>query len=629
MNHAGAGSVSPKSEDEIRDFLAEHLELIEPGLGLIDKEQCLPNDKGAKGFVDLFTRSASGHLVIIEIKRSNASARQCLHELSKYAALLRENFLVKSSEFRLLVLSTDWHELLVPFAEFVQVTRYNCAGYEIELDKDGLPASVLPVLLPELAAPRRISGRHFIWEFMKEENARRAIPLIAAHMQEVGLKDFVLLLMDVTLPEEGDFWLVYFAQQRLTLETYMELIKRRFSGEDVREFESWLNTFGELEDRTEEAADKVWDSIGGESGLFEKIDPDGSQISHPDKARYWFQSDRLESVHITRFGRFDDPLLKDDTIIAELVGSGGESDIHVDIQADFKSKPEIDALLSASDNAMYFNAVWKNAIRDLCSYAQKNGAQSLHLKAFSNDDILRSIAGLAIGRQSYMPIFSLEVRYATASETFVGLIEWNGTGCDFSALVKKHFDGDPFHYSMMKHFGVIRGENSEIMDDLGLEYAIGRAKENDYTTVRIQGSTIKELNRQNYKRIGEFVAEQSDFVAGVIGMLISQEQEFSEIYEEQMLRLAEAELESRCDIEMHDDFWLGTLAACNLCKRAFDQARYMIDGGITEDGPWGCLCAPCFISGHGELGWGKGQLYKSTPDGWRLVAGGPPSVAHE
>ncbi|MDB5740982.1 MAG: hypothetical protein JWP16_2022 [Alphaproteobacteria bacterium] len=132
------GTVKPRSEDEIRDYLAKNLHLVEPGLTLIDKEKLLPNDKGAKGFVDLFVRTATGQLVVIEIKRSDAAARQCLHELSKYAALLRQNLLVKDSEFRLVVLSTDWHELLVPFAEFVTATRYNCSGHVIVLDKKGL-----------------------------------------------------------------------------------------------------------------------------------------------------------------------------------------------------------------------------------------------------------------------------------------------------------------------------------------------------------------------------------------------------------------------------------------------------------------------------------------------------------
>lgn len=38
------------TEAEIRDHLIDHLDLIEPGLRLIEKEFKLPNADGAKGF---------------------------------------------------------------------------------------------------------------------------------------------------------------------------------------------------------------------------------------------------------------------------------------------------------------------------------------------------------------------------------------------------------------------------------------------------------------------------------------------------------------------------------------------------------------------------------------------------
>ena len=41
------------TEDEIRNHLADNLDLIEPRLVLIKKEKILKNDKGAKGFLDI------------------------------------------------------------------------------------------------------------------------------------------------------------------------------------------------------------------------------------------------------------------------------------------------------------------------------------------------------------------------------------------------------------------------------------------------------------------------------------------------------------------------------------------------------------------------------------------------
>lgn len=75
-------------ENRYRDFLAEHLELISNGMTLLDTEMMLPNDLGAKGFVDLVVRDKFGVIVLIEIKRSDSAARDAMHELFKYATVV-------------------------------------------------------------------------------------------------------------------------------------------------------------------------------------------------------------------------------------------------------------------------------------------------------------------------------------------------------------------------------------------------------------------------------------------------------------------------------------------------------------------------------------------------------------
>ena len=39
-----------RTEDEIRDYLAQNLDCIERGTVLINREEYLPNDKGASGW---------------------------------------------------------------------------------------------------------------------------------------------------------------------------------------------------------------------------------------------------------------------------------------------------------------------------------------------------------------------------------------------------------------------------------------------------------------------------------------------------------------------------------------------------------------------------------------------------
>ncbi len=88
------------NENAIRDRLIERLDIIEPGLTLVAREHYLKNPNGASGFLDIFARAANGQLVIVEIKRTDAAAREALQELFKYAALLRQNYLVREVDYR-------------------------------------------------------------------------------------------------------------------------------------------------------------------------------------------------------------------------------------------------------------------------------------------------------------------------------------------------------------------------------------------------------------------------------------------------------------------------------------------------------------------------------------------------
>ena len=121
-------------ENKIRDFLAANLPSFFPNLILISKEYYLPNALGTRGFIDILARDAERNYVVIEIKRSDATSRETIHELLKYAEGLKESKGVKESEIKLFVLSTEWKELLIPFSSFIKMTTFTTKGYKLEVD---------------------------------------------------------------------------------------------------------------------------------------------------------------------------------------------------------------------------------------------------------------------------------------------------------------------------------------------------------------------------------------------------------------------------------------------------------------------------------------------------------------
>ena len=72
------------SEEEIRDALARHPDLIEPGLRVVERERPVPS-----GFVDLYAVDSEGRPVVVEIKRVRAG-EQAVRQLQRYLEALRK-----------------------------------------------------------------------------------------------------------------------------------------------------------------------------------------------------------------------------------------------------------------------------------------------------------------------------------------------------------------------------------------------------------------------------------------------------------------------------------------------------------------------------------------------------------
>jgi Endonuclease NucS len=477
------------NEGTIRDALLLDLSIVEPGLTPVAREHYLRNTSGASGFLDILARDSGGKLVIIEIKKTDAAAREAVQELFKYAALLRQNLLIRDVEYRMLLLSVEWHELLTPYSEFAINSPYAISAGKINLDENGSIAGVerLHPALP--TAQRRFSNRQFLWRFESSESQEKGVKLLSAHMKRCGLTDFVLVRSQSNNEQIRDAHFIYFAQQQLRLEEYLSRIQTQVDPEEYAEFLTRIEDLAEEEDQISEAADQVW--LDGYDELYGELDADHSEISHPEKASSWFAEDAQRNVRIERFGRFESSEIADQTIISELIGQDGSSDIHLNSTASTSSAPEVTALRAAIDNVFFFNPTWKSAVGDLLSYAIRSGPAEVSLQAFSNDDILRATAGMAFGYPGFAPTFRFDLRRQNETlERFIGLPEWDGTVLHFDRLMAAHFPGDKFDYFVECHFGAHRGKNLDIMADMGLTFAVFRETEDGPERIRVQGSIV-------------------------------------------------------------------------------------------------------------------------------------------
>jgi hypothetical protein len=138
------------SEALIRDLLASNISVLEPGLQLLAVEKYIPGKLGTKSFLDLLAKDRSGHWVIIEIKKTNAAAREAVHEVFKYAEAVQRYLGARSDEIRVIVASVEWKELLIPFSRLKAETNIAVDGYRIEVNLAGRSITstrVVPILM--------------------------------------------------------------------------------------------------------------------------------------------------------------------------------------------------------------------------------------------------------------------------------------------------------------------------------------------------------------------------------------------------------------------------------------------------------------------------------------------------
>lgn len=180
-------------EKVLRHHLATNMDIIEPGLELVDEEHFLPNASGADGFIDLLARdSATEDVVIVELKRADQSARQAIHELEKYVALLSETRGLRSDQLRAILLSTTWHELLIPFARYVSHADFQVTGRQLELDGHGVPVGSKVVELPAVSEGIELCPLHLLLLFRTELERDNARAATTEELTRLGVYDYIV-----------------------------------------------------------------------------------------------------------------------------------------------------------------------------------------------------------------------------------------------------------------------------------------------------------------------------------------------------------------------------------------------------------------------------------------------------
>lgn len=454
------------TEATIRDHLAGHLDFIETGLTLIEKEHYLPNISGSSGFVDILAKDRFNNFVVIEIKRSQQASRQTLQELFKYIALLKQNYHARDSEIRCIIISTHWSELLFPFSECHYQTTLDIKGIQLTIDDSFRPIAkeiIVPLEIKQLT--RQFSPVYWMDLFSSSVKRDEAVTIIQLQCKAFGLNNFVVVSMDAN-PEKGGIMYQFatcFAFQSQSIPKYLDLLQ----GNDQLDMEA------EEFESEEEYRDYLENVI--QCAILKENYADSGEIGYPSKFEAELAQANWKISHISKFGIYaDDPRSSEDQLVSELKGLDGNNQIKYLNLCESTQRDRLTEIKEKCQITTLNNPDWQKHIQHIFDYLQNLQSPYriiIHIYSPQSvfDSILRTVLDLP---DDYLPMYLIFADLLEKEEllVFEGQLTWNGKEPKSNDIIT--FFGDKKNVFITKFIDCTLGYNySEILKLFQLSYS--------------------------------------------------------------------------------------------------------------------------------------------------------------
>lgn len=498
------------TESEIRDIIADNLQCIEPGMVLIDTEHYLPNYKGTKGFVDILAKDCKDHLTVIEVKKSNSTAREAIHEVFKYLEGVKINKGLRDDEIRLLILSTEWDELLIPFSSLCQNSTVNVEGYRIQVSENRTLSSVKRVQPIMHNHERLFCEHHMLRAYTTEQKLQQAIQEHITSFETKGIYDYVLVILKapknhrekelaaMEMPYVGysqedraymsthnhehypDYkFIIYSASQLQSEDIYWDILKK--DADIYSNVSEFFTEDSDEEDYLSDLHDYAINSVAPVPSC------DTEDIGYAAKLQNYIYNQNWTVEKIIRGKIFNNEFLSDETILDELCGARGGTRQKYLLEFDSENITALKKMKREVSYCLQDNKQWKvpvttilDTLIDECDkksfkgkiyiYNPMHTLYTLYLIAAHNNIM------------NWAPCFFIVVEYPDQTDVYFGEMKHTGNIQDFDIVIEKYFGKTLWDLAFSLTWGGYLPNDVQIAKDLGLGYGV-------YKTSNIYGKS--------------------------------------------------------------------------------------------------------------------------------------------
>jgi hypothetical protein len=504
-----------KAEHIIRDWLVEHPDFIEEGLRVVEKEHYLPDDTGTSGFIDILCNDVYNNFVIVEIKRSDAAARQTFTEVLKYAQLIKNRYNARNGEIRIIIVSTHWNEIIQAFSTLCFESRFAIKGVQVYINEQTKIPETKEEVIPISSRmfSRKFMPPQILYLFRSREKRQQAHGILNQKMQQAGAFDYVTV--DIEAPDGKPIPYPYGInaafQQRskvellntITLlngEKHLDMVEEDFDNEG-----EYLNYLDQVFIAALEMTNYIDDVEAGYAEKFESATGD--------------QNWKMSSIY--RYGIFKtDPRYNDDLLIKELKGHDGNSSNKFVGFSESSQKERLQEIRLECQWCLRHTPHWADFIDHILSDLERSKEKfKVLVDIYNPDSIVTALYFTLIkGNPDYLPVFRIFVDYVDTNKTEVYIGEINSIGVKPRL---KLFTSTNYQELSNEFFRLLLTPDNE-MDaiGMGLRYSILKTviiddKEVSSQFVEIDENTIIP-DTSNYTSIKEYIIKNKEALSLMI-----------------------------------------------------------------------------------------------------------------